>query len=468
MKKIFSAIIVLLFIKYSKANDSAQTLSLKSFLQIVKQFHPVAKQANLQVDKATADLTIARGNFDPIFAGGGSNKTFDGINYYQTNTTQLNIPTWYGIELNAGIEYLAGSRTNPTETNGKTSFAGISIPLAKNLLMDKRRAALQQAKIMIGASEQEKRIVLNELMMDATDAYWQWVQAYLIYTTYNTVISVNKKRVDFISTAYRLGERPAIDTIEAIAQLQNFEYLQNNALLALQNTSLQLNTFLWKQNNQAYELPASVLPAEKIENLYDGITFPELKKIIADAKTSHPELSIYTFKLSALNIERKLKFQELLPKADLKYNQLGKGYNVAAAATKTLFDNNYRFGVNFSIPLRLSQGRGEYKLAKIKITETALQQSQKEIEIINKVKKYYNQLVNYKIQVNLLQKNYSNYLQLQRGEETKIFNGESSLFLVNSRENKTLETFLKLTEVTIKYNKALLELQWAAGQLWQY
>lgn len=468
MKKILSTIIVLFFIKYGTANDSIQTLSLKSFLQIVKQFHPVAKQANIEVDKAAAGLIIARGNFDPLLGSRGSNKTFDGTNYYQTNTTQLSIPTWYGIELNTGIEYLAGSRTNPTETSGKTSFAGISIPLAKNLMMDKRRAALQQAKIMIGASEQEKRIVLNELMMDATDAYWQWVQAYLIYTTYNTVISVNKKRVDFISTAYRLGERPAIDTIEAIAQLQNFEYLQNNALLALQNTTLQLNTFLWKQNNQAYELPASVLPAEKIENLYDGITFPELEKIIADAKTSHPELSIYGYKLNALTIERKLKFQELLPKADLKYNQLGKGYNIASTATKTLFDNNYRFGLNFSVPLRLSQGRGEYKMAKLKITETQLQQSQKEIEIINKVKKYYNQLVNYKIQVNLLQKTYANYLQLQRGEETKFFNGESSLFLVNSRENKALETFLRLTEVTIKYNKALLELQWAAGQLWQY
>ncbi len=271
-----------------------------------------------------------------------------------------------------------------------------------------------------------------------------------------------------VSTAYRLGERPAIDTTEAIAQLQNFEYQQNDAFLAWQNATLLLNTFLWKQNNEAYELPAAVLPAEKIENLYDAIIFPEMKKIIDDAKKSHPELSIYTFKLNALNIERKLKFQELLPKADLKYNQLGKGYNIAAAATKTLFDNNYRFGVNFSIPLRLSQGRGEYKLAKIKISETALQQSQKEIEIINKVKKYYNQLVNYKTQLNLLQKTYSNYLQLQRGEETKFFNGESSLFFVNSRENKTLETFLKLTEVTVKYNKASLELQWAAGQLWQY
>jgi hypothetical protein len=71
----------------------------------------------------------------------------------------------------------------------------------------------------------------------------------------------------------------------------------------------------------------------------------------------------------------------LLPKLDLKYNQLGKNYNVAATAVKTLFDNNYRFGIQFSMPLRLSQGRGAYKLAKLKVTETIWQQRQKKLTL---------------------------------------------------------------------------------------
>lgn len=210
------------------------------------------------------------------------------------------------------------------------------------------------------------------------------------------------------------------------------------------------------------------MPDKKPEQLFDAVVFPELEKLITDAKRSHPELNLYSFKLNTLDIERKLKFQELLPKADVKYNQLGKGYNIASTAAKTLFDNNYRFGISISVPLRLSQGRGEYKMAKLKITETKLQQSQKEIEIINKVNNYYNRLVNYKTQVNLLQKTYANFLRLQQGEEVRFFNGESSLFLVNTRENKTLETLLKLTESTIQYNKTALGLQWAAGLLWQF
>jgi hypothetical protein len=316
-----------------------------------------------------------------------------------------------------------------------------------------------------GWLEEMARIVKSVKFSKSPDFFW--VQAYLVYNIYNNVIEINEKRVGMVTTAYKLGERPAIDTTEVIAQLQNFKYQQNEALLALQNAIVLLNTFLWKQNNESYDLPEDILPDKKTEQLFDAVIFPELEKIIADAKTSHPELNIYGYKLNALTIERKLKFQELLPKADLKYNQLGKGYNIASTATKTLFDNNYRFGINFSVPLRLSQGRGEYKLAKLKIAETQLQQSQKEIDIINKVKKYYNQLVNYKAQVNLLQKTYNNYLQLQRGEETRFFNGESSLFLVNSRENKTLETMIKLIETIVKYKKTALGLKWATGNLWK-
>jgi outer membrane protein TolC len=467
MKKLLLLATLLFSAAYSIANDSSRTFTLNSFLQTVKQFHPVVKLAGIQVDKAAANLIAAKGGFDPVVNAGGGNKTFDGISYYQNNQAQISIPTWYGIELYTGIEYLNGQRTDPTETNGKTSFAGISVPLAKNLLMDKRRAALQQAKILVQLSEQEQKILLNDIMMDAVDAYWKWVQAYWVYNLYNGIIKTNNKRTALVRTAYKLGERPAIDTTEAITQVQNFEYQQNEALLNWQNAGALLNTFLWKPNNEWYELPAAVAPAEKIEDLYDGVVFPELEQLIATAVTTHPELKAYELKLSALTVEKKLKFQELLPKADIKYNQLGKGYDIAAAATKTLFDNNYKLGIQFTMPLRLNQGRGEYKAAKLKITETTLQQNQKEVVVINKIKACYNKLVNCKSQVGLLQKTYYNYLQLQQGEETRFFNGESSLFLVNSRESKTLETLIKLTEATIKYHTASWNLQWAAGQLWK-
>ncbi|MBK7559304.1 MAG: TolC family protein [Chitinophagaceae bacterium] len=449
------------------SQDSLQTLSLTNFLSIVKNYHPVAKQAAISVQMADAALLSRRGAFDPVISGGGNDKTFDGNTYYRNNTTQLSIPTWYGIEIQTGIEYLSGSRFNPEATAGKTSFAGISIPLAKNLLMDKRRAALQQAKIMQQASEAERKIILNDLLLDATDAYWQWVQAYLNFKTYQDLIRVNRQRYNLVKAAFRNGDRPAIDTTEALTQLQQFEYQQNEALLLWQNAGIQLSGYLWQQNNQAYLLPQHIFPQEKTESLFNAVVFPEQELLIDEAKKNHPELEVYNFKLDALVVERKLKFQELLPSLDLKYNQLGKGYDIASTATKTLFDNNYKYGISFSMPLRLSSGRGEYKMSKLKISETRLQQNQKQTDIVNRVRIYYNRLINYQAQVALLQRTYTGVLQLQKGEEIRFFNGESSLFLVNNRENKTQDTMLKLIEAAVKYNKTAAGLQWAAGKLWQ-
>lgn len=449
------------------AQDSTQTLSLDGFLQAVKKYHPVARIADIQVSKANAQVLIAKGGFDPVLESDGANKTFDAVNYYRNNALQLKIPTWYGIEIKTGIEYLGGNRTNPEETSGQTSFAGISIPIAKNLLMDKRRAALKQAKIMVGASEQEKRSMLNDLLKEASDSYWQWALAYFNYQTYSRVLENNEKRINMVRTAFTIGERAAIDTTEATAQLQQFTYMQNEALLSLQNSTLNLNNFLWKENNEAYDLPfGAVVPGEKIESLFDSVIFPELTQLLQSALTNHPELAFYNYKISMLTVERKLRFQDLLPKINLSYNQLGKGYNLASTTIKPLFENNYRYGIAFSMPLRISEGRGAYKAAKLKIEETELAATQKATLISNKVKAVYRQLENYKLQVNLLQKTYFNYYMLQRAEETRFLNGESSLFLINVRENKALETQLKLNESAINYNKTANALRWAAGDLW--
>ena len=120
----------------------------EAFLKIVQSYHPIAKQAGIGVLKSEAQILQARAGFDPILSHYSTKKTFDGKNYYDYHSPELTIPTWYGIELSSGLENLQGSRTNPNETLGETSYIGISIPLAKNLFIDQRRASLQQAKLM--------------------------------------------------------------------------------------------------------------------------------------------------------------------------------------------------------------------------------------------------------------------------------------------------------------------------------
>ena len=61
--------------------------------------------------------------------------------------------------------------------------------------------------------------------------------------------------------------------------------------------------------------------------------------------------------------------------------------------------------------------------------------------------------------------NLRNYLRLLRGEETRFRAGESSLFMVNTRENSVLQSRQKYIDVMTKSKVSELALQWAAGQL---
>ena len=44
-----------------------KVLTPEVFIQQVRQYHPVAKQANLVKEQASAELLNARGGFDPVF-----------------------------------------------------------------------------------------------------------------------------------------------------------------------------------------------------------------------------------------------------------------------------------------------------------------------------------------------------------------------------------------------------------------
>lgn len=465
MKTLLS-ILFLLLSGVLAGQDSTKTLSEIQVMEIVKQFHPVARQAEINIKKAKAGIVSARGLFDPTLSASRSNKTFDGTEYYDHLATELSIPTWYGIELSAGLENLSGSRTDPQSTLGRTNFAGVTVPLAKNLVMDKRRAALQQAKIYQQLSEVEKRTVVNDLLLDAMQAYWHWVQQYEVMKVVSDAVVVNEKRFELVKIGFLQGDRPAIDTVEAMAQLQHFRLLLNESQLQFQNAGLELSAFLWTKQVEPVILPLTVTPdtAWKKTRISES-SLPVLEEMVGTALNNHPDLLQYNFKLDALNVERKLKFQEFLPEVKFRYNQLGKGYEIIKSATAPVFENNYRYGISFEIPLRLSKGRGEYRTATLRIQETELERVKKTLSVRNKVQAYYNELLALQKQAGIQEQQYASYLALQRGEEIRFFNGESSLFLVNSRENKTLESMQKLVELETKYYKTIRSLYWAGGVL---
>ncbi|MEP7317176.1 MAG: TolC family protein, partial [Panacibacter sp.] len=346
---------------------------------------------------------------------------------------------------------------------GNTSYLGIEVPLAKGLLMDKRRAALQQAKIFRNQSEQERLQVINNLLFDAYNAYWQWAGSYELYAVYTKYLQLSSERFRLVNIAYKNGDRAAMDTLEAFTQIQNFEMLQADALMKINDASLELSNYLWQENDSAYQLPKQYVP-DTVQFAVSLAPQP-LEQIVTQAAVENPALRNYNYKLDALEVERKLKFQSLLPQINAKANLLNKDYNVLKGVDAAFIQNNYKWGIDFKMPLFLREGRGDCRASKLKIAETNYALNAKRWEVENKIRSYYNQATQLQNQLQLAQSAYNNYGSLLRQEELKFRNGESALFMVNTRENKVIETAQKLIELRIKYQKAYYAVLWAAGLL---
>jgi outer membrane protein TolC len=104
-------------------------------------------------------------------------------------------------------------------------------------------------------------------------------------------------------------------------------------------------------------------------------------------------------------------------------------------------------------------------MAGLKINDLDFSTMQTRLEISNKVKTYFNELLAMQKQSILFQDNVRNQQALLKAEEMRFSIGESSMFLVNARENKLLETTQKLAELKTKFFKSLMAVQWAAGQV---
>ena len=87
---------------FSQSNTTVFTF--EEFINLVKSNHPIAIQANLQVEKGQAYLLKSRGGFDPKIYGTAGQKYFDDKQYYSLINGGIKVPTWFGITVEAGYQ----------------------------------------------------------------------------------------------------------------------------------------------------------------------------------------------------------------------------------------------------------------------------------------------------------------------------------------------------------------------------
>ncbi len=449
------------------SDTTVKILSVSEFIQIIKTYHPVAKQAQLIPEKAKSEQLIARGRWDPNLYSILDNKTYNGTKYYSYFENKISVPVWYGIEVNAGYDFVYGQNINNENIlpqNG-LGYLGISVSLLKNMLLDKQRASLKQAQLFREASEQQRLVILNDLLLNAFKTYYDWSYSYHEYLIYTEAVKIALIRYNATLQGVIYGDKAAIDTTEALTQLQSRQFQLNEAWLRFLNNGFELNNYLWLDNNSPSPIDTSIVPMPLNSDFtQQQMQLTYLDDMAIELQETQPILLNYNFKLRQLDIERKLKLENLKPTLNAKYNVLSEQFNFQSQAGM-LLSNNYTFGINFSMPLTFMEGRGALRLTKLEIQNTLYALDNKKQELLNKLRSTFNELITTQKQTKLFEQSVQGFKTLLEGETIRLNNGESSLFLVNARETRFLEAQVTLRALQTKYYKTEAELKWSVGNI---
>lgn len=427
---------VFLFLFFSFSTIGQNTIptefTYNEFLGYVKKFHPLVKTANLEISLAQANLMKARGSFDPKIEVDFSKKQFKDNEYYSLLNSSFKIPTWYGVEIKAGFDNSEGVFVNPENTlpnQGLTSL-GITVPLGQGLFINQRMADLRKAKMQIRLSQAQRKLNAIAVLYDASVAYFNWKRSFSEVKLYENYASNAKMRFKGVKSLIEQGDKPAIDSVEAGIIVKNRLLSLEDANLKLSKAKLELANYLWLENSIPLELSDTLTPEEKLE-----FTIQETLKtndiLNSDFSiTNHPKINAIQSKVDILNVERKLKANSLLPKIDIGYMYLSE----PKAFDKYRFED-YKIGMNFYFPLFLRKERGDLKIAKFKLQESEFALALEKVQLTNKIKAQQIEIQSLQKQKQFIGSLVTDNSIMLTSEERLFSFGESSMFLVNTREN---------------------------------
>lgn len=447
--------------------DTIKVFSLENMYASLLAFHPIVKQTKLLNELAKQEIRMARGAFDPKVQAQLNVKEFDKKDYYNKLNTSLTIPTWFPVDPKIGFERNTGLYIDPENIVGGSAdnsqlVTGISLPLGRGLFTDDRRAALKQAKLFTQMAGAEQIKLINKILLDAAKDYWQWYFSYYNYRLLNKNTLIAEEIFRRVKLDATYGEASAVDTVQAKIILQQRLVERQESFLEFTNTGIKISNYLWDNAGYPVQLSEEVAPI-LVQN--DGLllSIQTLEDLMLQAKQNHPELVKLRVKLNQLDIDRKLAQEYLKPRLDLNYNFINQPLRPNGEFQSFRFLNDYKFGLDFSMPILIRKERAKLAQTKIKIQSTQFEQTQAEREIINQVNTVFNQIVNTsKILVHQTSVA-ENYDKLLKAELFNLANGESDLFKINVQQEKLIQSQSKLLKLKAEYEKMKATIYWAAG-----
>ncbi len=441
------------FVLITSSSFGQEGFSWNDFLQLIDQEHPVGQQLRLLQQKQDAYLMKANGSFDPKLTAWYDQKSFDGKNYYSDIYGELKIPTRLGPELKVAYEHSVGDFLNNRENLPDAGLyqGGIILALGNGLMFDERRYDFQEATIQSDMMGFKQLTLLNKTLFGGLKQFVNWSISVEKYQLYKAFLTIADQRLENIRLGFEVGDIPAVDTIEALANVNSRAQDTTKALLEVARAYQMIENFSWREGEPVAMLSGPFDVGLMPPNPWSAqVTF--LNQNRATFFKSNPELNFLAFEKRQVEIDLKLNKEYLKPTLNLRFNPLVELNNQSGLSYQI---DDYKLGIDFTYPILNRKYRGARTILEASSGEIEVDRKMIRREVENQIDQLYISLENLQNQFDLLSRNINNLEKLVLVEREKFAIGESSIFLINSRENKWIEARLKL----IALKKELLSTQ---------
>ena len=440
-------IIILIFLPnslFAKTN-----IDWSFVLHNVQKNYPLLLKQHEELRAAIGDTQSASGAFDSYFSA-KHDERLDGYYNGKITTLQAVKPLSF-LNSELGIGARKSQNTFPVyEGKSDTLDAGeflarVKLSLLQDRAIDQNRANLRQRKIQQDIKNLELNQKQLEAQQKATSTYWKWFYTIQYKRITKELFDLAQKRQEMFSKKFKAGDTSKLKLLENNQYILKRKALLESAILDELNARIDLSLWLWDEKgekihhqelNHVSDDELAIIP----ENIFDD-------KMIE----SNPLIQILNNEILFQQVNQDLGENKLQPKLDLTYD-FSKDKGVGS---RTLEGDEHRVLLELKIPLERDLGRG-------KIQSSTSKMKAKKQELLYLKSQLSMFFIKYQAMMKTLLNNHKTYLnevelakKLVKAEKRQFNAGQSSLFMINVREEKQAESEIKAWKALYEYYSTL-------------
>jgi outer membrane protein, heavy metal efflux system len=441
-------------------------LSLENVLERALSFHPSILQEQRSLESKRADLFSSEGAFDPRLRA-GTDQAVMGATTYRVHTFELTqaTPLW-GSRWSLGYERSDGplpiyKLQDLTAEQGE-AFVGLELPLLKDGWTDDKRTRIKVREKQTSAHQEALLLQKLEIQLKASESYWNWVSAKRKLDIAGELVKNAELRDAGIKERVRVGDFPAIERTDNQRLVVSRTSVVIAAERAFQKASLDLSLFL--RNEQGEPLYPKALDCPSV--------FPEPSVVPAlVTEMKHPLIQQLHWQSEEWLVQETYFKVQQLPKLDLKlkgtqpFGPYRYPEKLSALGTTKNPSLDLKVGLQFEMPLLLREARGKAQSATAKRIQIDAK-AQLEVEKLSVLTKNSVQAVQAALKrLELARSELLMAQALERAEKMRTDQGDSSILILNIREQNTWEAANREVDALTEYFRSLAQYTYAAAKL---